>query len=413
MLKRKAPAEAAAPVGKRGRGGGGRGAGRKRQAGLGASTAPGKQALFPGAPPPKATVSALLGKRKVPEPSAAASTAAAAADGDDDDCTEPWITWQYTEHGGGSEETMVDQRQRVGGLVRYDMASTERAKLLAKGANRTYYVDEDQPSVEVDANHERAIIMEEKNGGKLKIHVEGEEHAEWVTAGHVKAMGSAAPAEKRARTDASPRRSPRKDGSSGAQAGSSSADASTSRADSGGSPAAASPADASQGVPQGSGIKVAAKKARKPKKKQPVGATGHAWRPSWLGDNKWLRTTPSRTQAEWEDRPHEAPDNMFCICCATFPTTGHNDVMAKKKKAAVRSDKILSHRGPKHERAVVKWEDKYGKLADVCEPSAESTSPVHAAQSDPPMASLVRTVVTVAISKTATHLVPTFIDLQR
>jgi hypothetical protein len=284
--------------------------------------------LWSASPPP--SIGSLLGKRK--EPAATSKDPAAAGKNDDepgeDVYGDVWSIIKWTYH-GGRDGSSVPQQQIVCGSVRYDMYSDKRAILLAEGANRTYYVDEDDPSTEVGADHERAMKMQETTGGQLKIHVEGEEHPDWVTCGHVKAVGplhstrAASPA-KRVRTEAeeSVRTSPRKQSTSSSQVCPSGSIAGTSSAEAGGTPSSAAgtaQSETAQTVSRGSGIKAAAKAARKPIKKQPVGARGHAWQPRWLDEHNWLRTTPSRTRAEWEDLPDEAPDNIFCIYCTKFP----------------------------------------------------------------------------------------------
>ena len=96
--------------------------------------------------------------------------------------------------------------------------------VLAKGKNRTYHVDANDPSKEVDAAHERALQMIEENGGKLKINKIKDEDPEWVTAGHVKALEPLhSNRQPRGQAAASPRRSsPRRSGSAGASSSGSS-----------------------------------------------------------------------------------------------------------------------------------------------------------------------------------------------
>ena len=81
---------------------------------------------------------------------------------------------------------------------------------------------------------------------------------------------------------------------------------------------------------------------KKQRQKGVEGVKGHIWKPEWLGQHSWLRTVPDKTQDEWEVTPTEGPEAMYCICCA-FYSFGHNDVMAKKKKEAIRGDKIGPH----------------------------------------------------------------------
>ena len=85
---------------------------------------------------------------------------------------------------------------------------------------------------------------------------------------------------------------------------------------------------------RGTGLRKAAAAHKKQRTKGPEGAKGHAWRPAWLETHSWLRTCPAMSKQEWEARPKEAPDYIFCVACAMYPLLGHNDVLAKKKKTA-------------------------------------------------------------------------------
>jgi hypothetical protein len=172
------------------------------------------------------------------------------------------------------------------------------------------------------------------------------------------------------------------------------------------------------GEQQGGGIKAAAQAAKKDRTKGPAGAKGHVWKPQWLGEYPWLRTEPSRTQQEWEDRSKEAPQYVFCICCCEYPNIGHKDVMQKRKPEAMRSDKLSNHQEASHDRALKRWMAKYGALKE-CDVTSE-LQPVRTPQAEPsaefvepPLASLVRTAVTVAVSKSALRLLPALIKLQR
>ena len=172
MQKKKGAEPAAAPAGKRGRGGGGRGAGRKRKA----ENTPGTD--DPNAPKKvqaTLTLGSLLGFR-VPKDAEVINVEAAAAAADDD------LTWQYTQHTGDDEEQLVDQQQRVGGRVQYDMDKDSVAIVLAKGPE-IHYVDKDNESVEVDEKHENAA-RRERHGGQLKIQIEKDDELqepEWVS----------------------------------------------------------------------------------------------------------------------------------------------------------------------------------------------------------------------------------------
>mmetsp|Transcript_51580 Transcript_51580/g.110196 ORF Transcript_51580/g.110196 Transcript_51580/m.110196 type:complete len:99 (+) Transcript_51580:176-472(+) len=88
--------------------------------------------------------------------------------------------------------------------------------------------------------------------------------------------------------------------------------------------------------------------------------------------------------------PDLAPDAMFCICCAFF-AFGHKDVRAKKKKEATRADKIEPHMNAAHDRAVAKWQEKYGPLSGEVQPAVEVSPSREVSFVEPPLASLVRT----------------------
>lgn len=154
---------------------------------------------------------------------------------------------------------------------------------------------------------------------------------------------------------------------------------------------------------------------KKARTTHPVGAKGHIWKPDWLSKHPWLRTEPSRTQHEWEMAPTEAPVYIFCAACAYFPW-GHKDVLSKKKKEAIRVDKLHPHeKDGKHARAWAKWQEQ------MLEPAVEPAGTAAVSEdADPgvefvesPLASLVRTTVTVAVRKAALSLTEALVHLQR
>ena len=119
-----------------GRGGSGRGAGRKssKNNGLGAGTPTGTQV----------DLASLLGAKRSPDEMQPQA-----------EPTGVLVKWKYNRHDGGSEDTLVDQEQRVGGKVVYKLFATGRpATLLAKGTEEdTYWVDDEDTETEVPQEH--------------------------------------------------------------------------------------------------------------------------------------------------------------------------------------------------------------------------------------------------------------------
>eukprot|EP00966_Prymnesium_polylepis_P112563 2604373-Prymnesium_polylepis.1 len=144
----------------------------------------------------------------------------------------------------------------------------------------------------------------EVNGGKLKIQREDEDPI-WVTCGHVQVVEAAGEAGGAAA--APPAAQPEGEGDAPMPQAESDNDGSSDDGDGGN--------DGDREAAQtGGGIKAAAKKGKKEKKRCPVGAKGHVWKPDWLSQFPWLRTEPQKTQDEWEDTKDLAPDYIFCIC---------------------------------------------------------------------------------------------------
>lgn len=86
----------------------------------------------------------------------------------------------------------------------------------------------------------------------------------------------------------------------------------------------------------------------------------------------------------------------------------------------MRSDKLVAHENPEHRRAVARYEYNFGPLKkseDTLDESTPTQGPTPqqpmVPQVEPPLANLVRTVITVALSKSALKLVPAIINLQR
>ena len=168
----------------------------------------------------------------------------------------------------------------------------------------------------------------------------------------------------------------------------------------------------------GAGRKAAVERSRKGKQKmvRPQRVKGHTFQPRWLTANEWLRTFPDRTAAEWDELPAEAPEYMYCVCCVAASRGGAHDVLTKKKGTSVRGDKIAPHsQNEAHKRAFAAWKAAQPK------PSASGSSPAATAvaiadssipAADLPLAALVRTVCTVAVTKTAISLVDVFVQLQ-
>ena len=152
-----------------GRGGSGRGAGRKssKNNGLGAGTPTGTQV----------DLASLLGAKRSPDEMQPQA-----------EPTGELVKWKYNRHDGGSEDTLVDQEQRVGGKVVYKLFATGRpATLLAKGTEEDkYWVDDEDTETEVPQEHERA--RERNRGGELQIKLDGDDEPTWVTASHVRAV---------------------------------------------------------------------------------------------------------------------------------------------------------------------------------------------------------------------------------
>ena len=163
----------------------------------------------------------------------------------------------------------------------------------------------------------------------------------------------------------------------------------------------------------GGGIKAAAAALKKARTKGPQGAKGHVWKPQWMSGRPWLRTVPDRTQDEWESHGDEAPDSMYCICCVHF-AFGHKDVLTRKVKDGVRSDKLPAHCNAAHDRAVLRWEEKFGPLQPPEDKAPEpAPAPSGVEFVEPALANLVRTCITTALTKSAIRLIPTFVRLQR
>lgn len=302
----------------------------------------------------------------------------------------------------------MQQRQARGGSVFYETLEAH-ATVLKKGPE-VYFVDKDDTQMEVEADHERAE-QRERNGGKLLILLEKEREFSgpmapaWVTCGHVRAVVSGSVAQDVA--------APEADGFSKATPMVPSAahlPVPSDTPDTG---------DSTSGLEtQGGGVQAASKKAAKPRSKGPEGAKGHIWKPRWLDDFKWLRTEPCRTRAEWEERPAEAPACIFCVCCVAFPSVGHKDVLQKKKKEAIRSDKCEAHEDAAHARALARYEAKFGSLLLGGVTFSESAPHIplpHAqlVEVEPPLANLIRTCITTVLCKSALRLIPRLVQLQR
>ena len=410
--KRKAPAEAPDAAG---HGGTGRGQGRKAATkGLGPE-------VREGAPAKKQQVLAdLLGKRfaKEAEPEVSPDDDAAAPDvaeligartdrqdgeraGGEAEAGEQQplcVEWDYNRQDGDDKETVLRQRQRPRGRVKYDIDSDHIYILLAKGPEIIHYVDKENQFEKVEASHPNALAVE-AHGGKLKIQLDNQDPI-WVTWGHVQVVEAAGEAAGAAAAQPA------------AQPARGLAPAPTTTMPGAGNN---NSDDEQGGGNDGGGIKAAARMEKKVRKRFPKGAKGHVWKPVWLGQFPWLRTEPQKDEYEWQDTPDESPDYMYCICCATFRSVGHNDVMSKKKSEAVRSDKLLPHMNAAHDRAVAKWTQRYGLLTPYKKQADkdEATPPSSIAMVDKPLAALVRTAVTVALHKSALQLVPTLIALQR
>ena len=170
--------------------------------------------------------------------------------------------------------------------------------------------------------------------------------------------------------------------------------------------------------PHGGGLKQAAHSCKKMRVKAVPGAKGHSWNTAWLEEFCWLATEPRRTKVEWDERPTEGPDYIFCLCCSEFPGVGHKDVVQKKSREAMRRDKLRSHADAAHVRAMAAYEKKFGSLTmqlwDAASQQPPATPPTPQVELvDPPLAALVRTAVSTALSKSALRLVPGAIRLQR
>ena len=393
------PKELASALAKK-RGGNRPGAGKKVKD----ANAPG----FDSAAAPKRTqldLADLLGQRFAKKPKQPQETAAEAGESID------WIEWEFLRHDGGKDDTLVQQRQARGGSVFYETLEAH-ATVLKKGPE-VYFVDKDDNQMDVEADHERAE-QRERNCGKLLILLEKDDEStqpmepQWVTCGHVRAVVLGSVAQDVA--------APEADGLLTATPMIPSAATMPKTTMPSATP---DTADSTTGLEtQGGGVQAASKKAAKPRSKGPEGAKGHVWRPKWLDDFKWLRTEPSLTRAEWEERPTEAPVCIFCVCCVTFPSIGHKDVLQKKKKEAVRSDKCEAHEDAAHARALARYEAKFGSLLlrGVTSPESAPHIPLPHAQLvavEPPLANLIRTCITTVLCKSALRLIPKLVQLQR
>ena len=78
------------------------------------------------------TLSTLLGKRRMEHAAAVAAGTCSAAVRE--------ISWQYAQHDGGADETLVQQRQLVGGLVQIGMDAANTFTLLEKGTSEMKYL---------------------------------------------------------------------------------------------------------------------------------------------------------------------------------------------------------------------------------------------------------------------------------
>ena len=347
------------------------------------------------------------------------------------------IKWRC--HTDGAEgEALVDQELAKHGEVLYTIFDSEKkATLLAKGtAVDKYYVDDKDTSKVVTADHPDHRVWTRAN--QLKIQFEGEESPTWVTAHHVKAVAapttaspaaaSPATAAPAAAPTAAPSPAPAaapgvdagdgwratlEDGGAEEEEGEDKAEGATAHAegDAAGNAVEGGAADAVRG----GGIQAAG--AARQRFKRPEGAKGHTWSPDMLTDFPWLRTFPDMLESEWEQRPNEAPEYIFCVGCYNYPSVGRAGVLTRKTKHAIRRDKCKEHQGvvgrpdPSHARAMVRW-----NAAHPPEPEPSAMVPVPpaaAAATAAPLASLVRTVVVVALTKTAVSLIPKFVDLQR
>ena len=83
----------------------------------------------------------------------------------------------------------------------------------------------------------------------------------------------------------------------------------------------------------------------------------------------------------------------------------------------MRGDKLMQHQEASHARALARYTRQYGPLDAKDEPPPTGTPQLTGAASieqvAPPLANLVRTVVTVALSKSALRIVPILVELQR
>ena len=173
--------------------------------------------------------------------------------------------------------------------------------------------------------------------------------------------------------------------------------------------------DKGEDNPRGGGIKAAAAGMKRQRSKAPQGARGHAWKTDFMDDRPWLRTIPEKSRDEWDLTPTEAPHTLYCVACNFF-RFGHQDVLAKKKMStSVRRDKVQAHeQDAKHARAVQKYEERFGQLEEKPgQPQHEECLQQAVTFVEPPLANLLRTVITVALTKTAVRLVPAFVELQR
>ena len=88
-------------------------------------------------------------------------------------------------------------------------------------------------------------------------------------------------------------------------------------------------------------------------------AKGHPWQPEWLKKYPWLRSHPAMSREEWEARPTEAPEYVYCVACVEFKHLGHYDCVAKKTSSAARGDKLRDHEDQAHERALKAWKKQH------------------------------------------------------
>ena len=163
----------------------------------------------------------------------------------------------------------------------------------------------------------------------------------------------------------------------------------------------------------GAGRKKASKGIKKKTPLRPERVKGHRFNPKWLDTHPWLRTMPDRTSAEWRLLPEEAPQYIFCACCVeAAPRAGHKDVLVKKVKESVRSDKVKAHaKNIAHARALEIWERRQCVVDSPSTPASTPASDALAAV-DASLAALVRTVMVVAVTKSALCLVDTYVKLQ-